>query len=303
MDIRNVKNVDYFQVNEEILRIVKREGVEILKSPEAWKRYKWTRKYFAKKPKGGFFIWVKKDTGIPITTCVSIDGKNVKQSLDNLVVIEKGVHAKSYMICNSTMTSNGIHKAGGKIIVKEGSILETSSVQAWSDSVKVFLDYEYVLEKNSKIVYNFKLSKSPQTFSSKTKFVLMENSSLRERTIIDNRGNTKAVHKLEILLKGKDANAISQLRAVGRDLSSLISDVLAIGENKAKAHLDCQGLVIGKRAKMKLIPSLFIKNKEALLTHEASIGRIVGEQLDYLRSRGLTEREAINLIVSGFLTL
>ena len=68
-----------------------------------------------------------------------------------------------------------------------------------------------------------------------------------------------------------------------------------------RGHLDCQGLVVGEKAMIRLVPSLVVKNKNALLTHEASIGKISEDELNYLRSRGLNKSEAIDLIVSGFL--
>jgi Fe-S cluster assembly scaffold protein SufB len=48
---------------------------------------------------------------------------------------------------------------------------------------------------------------------------------------------------------------------------------------------------------------LVCESKEAQITHEASIGKISEEQLNYLRSRGLNEKEAIDLIISGFLSV
>jgi Fe-S cluster assembly scaffold protein SufB len=62
-------------------------------------------------------------------------------------------------------------------------------------------------------------------------------------------------------------------------------------------------IVIDKNSKISLIPELICQNKKAQITHEASIGKISEEELNYLRMRGLTEDEAINLIVSGFLKI
>lgn len=303
MDMRNVKNANYLQVNEEIKRIMGRKGIEVLSSSEAWKKYKWSRKYYKKKPKNGFFVWVKRDSPYPITTCVRIQGKDVKQQLNNLVVLEEGVKSRAVTVCGSSLISSGLHTAGGKIVLKEGAVLEIMNLHSWSPKINVHLKYEYVLEKNSKVIYNFKMIRTPNTFTSSLKFVLKENSTLREKTIIDNKMNSKVVRNLKIILEGENSDAISRLRAIGRDSSTLISNALAVGKNYSKAHLDCRGLIIGKNAKMKLIPALFIKDKRALLTHEASIGRIAGEQLDYLRTRGLSEDEAIELIVSGFLKI
>lgn len=59
------------------------------------------------------------------------------------------------------------------------------------------------------------------------------------------------------------------------------------------------GLLLDGNSSIDAVPELL--NKDATLTHEASIGRISEEELSYLRSRGLTEDEAIGLIVTGFL--
>jgi len=64
--------------------------------------------------------------------------------------------------------------------------------------------------------------------------------------------------------------------------------------------LDCQGLLVDKDSKISLTPELICQNKLAQITHEAAIGKISEEELSYLRMRGLSEEEAINLIVSGF---
>ncbi len=69
----------------------------------------------------------------------------------------------------------------------------------------------------------------------------------------------------------------------------------------SKGHLDCQGLLAAKTAKISFVPGLVCKNKDAQITHEASIGKISEEELTYLRMRGLTEDEAIDLIINGFL--
>lgn len=66
-------------------------------------------------------------------------------------------------------------------------------------------------------------------------------------------------------------------------------------------HVDCMGLLLSENSSVQAIPELINRNKDASLTHEASVGKISEETLNYLRSRGLTENEAINLIVTGFL--
>jgi len=87
----------------------------------------------------------------------------------------------------------------------------------------------------------------------------------------------------------------------GRKNSKITAHSSIIATAPSKGHLDCQGLLVDKNSEISLIPELICHNKNAQITHEASIGRISEEQLSYLRMRGLKEEEAIDLIVAGFL--
>jgi len=63
----------------------------------------------------------------------------------------------------------------------------------------------------------------------------------------------------------------------------------------------CMGLLLSENSSIQAIPELINRNKDVSLTHEASVGKISEEALNYLRSRGLTEDEATDLIITGFL--
>ena len=84
--------------------------------------------------------------------------------------------------------------------------------------------------------------------------------------------------------------------------NSLISaDSQIRAEAEAKGHLDCQGLLIDEKAKVSMIPALVCSHKKAQITHEASIGRVSETELNYLMMRGLSEKQALDLIINGFL--
>jgi Fe-S cluster assembly scaffold protein SufB len=71
-------------------------------------------------------------------------------------------------------------------------------------------------------------------------------------------------------------------------------------EKGAKGHLECKGLVIGKGSQL-AIPVLEANIDDVELTHEAAVGKIAKDQVEYLMARGLTEEEAVGMIVRGFL--
>ena len=104
-----------------------------------------------------------------------------------------------------------------------------------------------------------------------------------------------------LILKGKGSSGIINLRLVSGKKSKVLAHSQVIADSESKGHLDCQGLLTDKKSNISLIPELVCKNKLAQITHEASIGKISQEQLNYLRTRGLTEKQATNLIINGFL--
>lgn len=68
-----------------------------------------------------------------------------------------------------------------------------------------------------------------------------------------------------------------------------------------KGHLECRGLLLSDGAKARAYPSLDARVEGTDLTHEAAVGKIAEDQLNYLMTRGLSEDEATSLIARGFL--
>lgn len=72
---------------------------------------------------------------------------------------------------------------------------------------------------------------------------------------------------------------------------------------KVRGHLECQGLMLSDEGYMQAIPELHSKYSEVELTHEAAVGKIAREEIEYLMARGLPEETATSLIVKGFLSV
>lgn len=301
--MKSVKNANFWQIDHKVKNIFEVKGVTILPSPEAWHKFAWTRKFFGEKPKEGYFIWVKRKINFPLTTCITISSPKISQDLRNLLVIEKNIKAKANVICNAKEKFLcGKHLARGKLILKEGVFLEYNHIHKWGEKDNVSPDYEFTLEKGARLIYNYRNLFPPENLEFKTTIHSGENTSSNLNFII-NSLNSKTKVKDTVFLEGKNSQTVVRLRLVGRKKGQIeaISQIFAI--SPGKGHLDCQGLLVDKTAKISLIPQLVCQNKEAQITHEASIGKISEEELTYLRMRGLTEKEAIDLIVSGFLKL
>lgn len=317
MATNNVKNVNitpksfsnfescpnYWQIDHKIKNISEVKGVTILSSPEAWKKFKWTRKWFMRQPKEGYFIWVKKQINFPLSSCVTIASSKISQDLINLIIIEKGIVAKTEVMCSVAKNNlSGIHKAQGKLILKDNASLEYNHLHQWGEKDFISSDYEFLLGENSRLNYVYKNLLPPKNLDLKTTIHSNRNSSSNLSFAV-NGLNSNIGLKDTLFLEGQNAQGIIRLRLVGRKNSQIKAKSSIVAQAPGKGHLDCQGLLVNKNSTVALTPELICQDEKAQITHEALIGKISEEELNYLRARGLTETEAINLIIAGFLEI
>lgn len=300
--MKNAKNAHFWQVDHQIKRIARSDHSEILPSSKAWDKYAWCRKYFDKKPKEGYFVWVKKQPNKPLSTCVNIS-KNAKQKLNNLLIIEKDLDVELQGFCgNANLCLKGSHKASGNIIIKKGSSVTYKHYHSWEKDSIVEPNYEFLLEENAKLDYVYKTTHTPKKLTVKNKITCMKGAKASIKIIADCK-NTKFLTEDTIALMGEGSSGISRLRLIARKRSSIKAYSRIFAHSPSSGHLDCQSLITDKKSSVNLIPEVVCENKDAQITHEASVGKISEEQLNYLRTRGLNESQAINLITAGFLKI
>ncbi len=113
-------------------------------------------------------------------------------------------------------------------------------------------------------------------------------------------GRQEAVSDVTIHLLGTDSSAQVLARSVAQDESQQVFRASLVGKNRSSGHVECDSIIMG-RAQIRSIPELTAESAEALLTHEAAIGKIAGDQLIKLMTLGLNEQEAVDTILAGFL--
>ena len=192
--------------------------------------------------------------------------------------------------------------------------------------------HEFFVGKNSKIRYIEKHygqgdGKGGKVMNPKTIIHLDENAYFYmdtvqikgiDSTIRETDADLKAGAKLEISEKlmthgeqtaqtqfsvdlngeGSSANVVS--RSVARDDSAQLFRAKIAGNNACAGHSECDAIIMDN-AKVRAIPELEANDLDAELIHEAAIGKIAGEQLIKLMTLGLSEEEAEEMIISGFL--
>ena len=113
-------------------------------------------------------------------------------------------------------------------------------------------------------------------------------------------GSQSAVSVYKVSLNGAGANADVVSRSVARDDSFQKFDACIIGNAQCHGHTECDSIIMD-RGRILAVPSLEANSTDAELIHEAAIGKIAGEQLMKLMTLGLTEAEAEEQIINGFL--
>ena len=133
-----------------------------------------------------------------------------------------------------------------------------------------------------------------------TKAVLEENTTLEISEKILTTGKEKAKTEFIVDLNGENASVHVTSRSVAENSSyqEFVSNVT--GNTKCYDHIECDA-IIKEEGKVKAIPEIYAKNIDANLIHEAAIGKIAGEQLKKLMTLGLSEKEAEDVIIKGFL--
>lgn len=131
------------------------------------------------------------------------------------------------------------------------------------------------------------------TLAAGAKFVV------RERLMT--HGSQSAVSRYDVRLNGEGSDADIISRSVARDNSFQQFDAKISGNAPCAGHSECDSIIMDS-ARISAIPRLDANHVNAALIHEAAIGRIAGEQIIKLMTLGLTEREAEEQIINGFLS-
>ena len=113
-------------------------------------------------------------------------------------------------------------------------------------------------------------------------------------------GKQLAESDMEIELNGEDSRGRVISRSVAQDESKQVFHPVVVGNNKCFGHVQCDSIIMGK-ATIESIPAITANSTDAQLIHEAAIGKIAGDQLLKLQTLGLTEEEAEDTILKGFL--
>lgn len=156
------------------------------------------------------------------------------------------------------------------------------------------------LEKGASIQLDTTQLRGVDSTKRYTKVVVKEGAEAVINEKLLTHGKQKAESEMDVILAGEGASGRVISRSVAQDESEQIFYPRMIGDAAGFGHVQCDSILMGK-AKIQSIPALTANHPDAQLIHEAAIGRIAGDQILKLMTLGLTEEEAEEEILNGFL--
>ena len=133
-----------------------------------------------------------------------------------------------------------------------------------------------------------------------TRAELAENATMIVHERLMTHGEQVATSVYEVALNGEGSSTDVISRSVAKDSAEQVFEAAIVGNNVCSGHAECDAIIMDK-AHVVAVPKLDARNVDAALIHEAAIGKIAGDQLIKLMSLGLTEAEAEEQIIGGFL--
>jgi len=156
------------------------------------------------------------------------------------------------------------------------------------------------MAKNSYMEMDTAQIKGVDSTDRTTKATLADGATLIVHEKVMTHGKQTAKTRFEVDLNGLDCGTHVISRSVARDSSTQLFVSHINGNNVCSGHTECDAIIMDG-ASVSAVPEIMANHPDASLIHEAAIGKIAGEQLIKLMTLGLTEKEAEEQIIGGFL--
>ncbi|MDQ7838081.1 MAG: SufD family Fe-S cluster assembly protein [Thermodesulfobacteriota bacterium] len=289
---------------------------EAIQDPEKIKDYCWqavsvdTDKYTAASEldlDNGYFIRALPGEKViyPVQACLYIRKEKFAQHLHNIIIAEEGSELHIITGCaTSPHLVSGLHIGVSEFYIKKGAKLTFTMIHNWGEDVYVRPRSGVIVEEDGVFISNY-ISLGPvrslQTYPSAT--LAGRGALARFNSILVAPPGSELDIGAKVTLKAPEARAEIISRAISTG-GKIIARGLLVGEVPGiKAHLECKGLILSEKGIIRAIPELEGQASGVDMSHEAAVGKIAQEEIEYLMARGLSEEEATSTIVRGFLNV
>ncbi|MBV9791982.1 MAG: Fe-S cluster assembly protein SufB [Chloroflexi bacterium] len=256
---------------------------------------------------GGSFVYVPKGVkvDIPLQAYFRINAENMGQFERTLIIVDEGAEVHYIEGCTAPVyTTNSLHSAVVEIIVKKDGKCRYTTIQNWANNIFNLVTKRAVAYENGQMEWVDGNIGSRLTMKYPSVY-LMGRGAKGEVLSIAYAGEgqhqdagAKMIHAAPDTTSRITNKSVS--KNGGRTTYRGLAKVLP-GATNAKVNVVCDALILDDRSASDTIPFIEIEEDKATLAHEATVGKIGEDQLFYLMSRGLSEAEALSMIVLGFM--
>ncbi len=256
---------------------------------------------------GGSFIYVPKgvQTSTPLQAYFRINSENMGQFERTLIIVDEGASVHYVEGCTAPVyTTNSLHSAVVEIFVKKDGYCRYTTIQNWANNVYNLVTKRATCGANATMEWIDGNIGSKLTM--KYPAVLLTGEGARGMTL-----------SIAIAGKGQHQDAGAKMHHLAPNTSSSIVSksiskhggkvsyrgIVHFGRKAdgARSNIECDTLIMDNESTSDTIPYNEINNDNISLEHEAKVSKVSEEQLFYLMSRGLSEEEATEMIVMGFI--
>lgn len=255
---------------------------------------------------GGSFIYVPKDVKLdrPLQSYFRMNSERMGQFERTLIIVEEGADVHYVEGCTApTYTTDSLHAAVVEIFVHEGGRCRYTTIQNWSDNV-----YNLVTKRarcDARANMEWIDGNIGSKLTMKYPSVILAGEGAVGTTIsiaVAGEGQVQDAGSKMIHLAPNTSSTVIAKSLSRKGGNAVYRGTIVHGPNAvgAKSHIECDTLIMDAASKSDTIPTNRILRGDTMLEHEARVSRVSQEQLFYLMSRGLTEEQATELIVLGF---
>ncbi len=311
----------YLQMNQDVLHATcAEEGIEVLSIADALSKFKWlgdyswniipadkdeyTKYVAAQKDPRGYVIIARKGTSniLPIQACLYL-GREQIQHVHNIIIAEEDseLHIVSGCASGAHVGKGGAHYGVSEFYIAKGAKISFTMIHTWDEHIDVYPRTAAKVGENGTFLSNYVCMRPVHKVQMyPTAFLDGDNSVARFSSVVIATKDSFLDLGSRSILKGKGASTELITRAITRG-GTVISRGHILGETEGtKGHLECKGLIL-ENGRIYAIPEIEGTVVGTELSHEAAVGKIARDEIEYLMARGLDEETATATIIRGFL--
>jgi len=262
----------------------------------------------------GSFVYIPKGVRCPmeLSTYFRINAANTGQFERTLIIADEGSHVSYLEGCTAPKRDeNQLHAAVVELVALDDATIKYSTVQNWypGDAEGRGGIYNFVTKRaacrgrNSKVSWTQVETGSAITWKYPSCILQGDNSvgEFYSVAITNNFQQADTGTKMIHIGKNTRSTIVSKGISAGKSNNTYRGLVKILPKAQgARNHTQCDSLLIGDQCGAHTVPYIENRNRTASVEHEATTAKISEDQLFYCRSRGISEEDAVNLIVNGF---